>query len=271
MEGNLQEDTGTKLTDMDTKKTLLVIPYLREGAQGGELETAVNGWIKNFKGNLKIVVVGDDTPITRKLQMEGKISVAVLHRRPENASEPSLDIVCKMVWVMSHFANSFKGCIWSNDDIYPVNPVAMKDIKALKGVGKDLTGKDGSSNYFQRAMARTRRLLLEAGKPIYNYSSHCPKWFDFERLQEVLDKFNCYKTPLLIESLYFNYWYTHPKAVRINVNAPGNRFKCGIYEANYDLAKLTEEMKRGVLFVNNSSVGYRKELILTIREFIKNS
>jgi len=255
------------MNDMEKKQTLLLIPYLRAGAQGGELETAVNGWLKYFQGDLRICVIGDDTPITRKLQREGKITVAVLPRRAEDASEPALDIVRKMKWAISYFDGEFDGCIWSNDDIYPVAPVTISDIKVLKGVGADLTGNISSPNHFQRAMYRTREVLQSVGRPVYNYSSHCPRWFYFKRLATLMNSFALLSTPLLIESLYFNYWYTNPKAVRVNVNKPGNRFKCGLYTDDHEanLRTLKEALERGVLFVNHSPKGWSEALILAIR------
>lgn len=258
---------------MKEKKTLLIIPYLRAAAQGGELETAVNGWLKNFKGDLQIAIIGDESPVVKKLVTQQKVVFLPSERDPKHAKEPALDIARKMRYAMSFFANNpladnFSGCIWSNDDIYPVNPVTLKDIKALKWIRTEMTGNPESANYFQRSMYRSAVALREAGKPAHNHCTHLPNWFDFGRLKEVLDAYDCDNTPHLIGCLYYNHWYTSPKAVRIDVSKPGNRYKVGVYTRNYDLDSLRKQIEAGTLFVNNSSAGYSKELILAVRKYI---
>lgn len=251
---------------MTTKKILLVIPYLAAEAQGGELETAVNGWRKNFKGSLDIVVIGDDTPITKKLEAEDKIQ-HVLMSRGIDSNEPAIDIAHKMLSIIERYANDYKGCIWSNDDIYPVNPISLSDIKLLKTTGSELVGAEDSENHFKRNMFRTQVALQEAGKPIYNYSNHLPNWFDFERLFKIIDEFKCTEVPYLINSLYFNYYYPNEKSIRVNVNEPDNGYKYAVY-GDLDVLTLRNEIERGVLFINNTQEGYSPGLILTIREYL---
>lgn len=257
---------------MKEKKTLLIIPYLPAAAQGGELETAVNGWLKNFKGDLRIAVIGDESPVVNRLLAQGKLECHIpLTRLPEHAKEPTLDIARKMRRVMDSFGTSDNppsGCIWSNDDIYPVNPVTLKDIKALKWIGSEMTGKPDSANYFLRSMFRSAAALRRAGKPVRNYCAHLPSWFDFGRLKEVLDTYDCDNTPHLIGCLYYNHWYTNPKILLVDVNKPGNRFKVGVYTKDYDLNSLCKRIEDGVLFVNNSGAGYSADLIHTVRKYI---
>lgn len=264
MEDHIQEDSETLNTNqMETKKTLLVIPYLMSGAQGGELETSVNGWIRHFMGSLEIVVIGDRSPVAAKLEKEGKAKVIELGRKMEHAGEPALDIARKIAHVISLYAPYHKGCIWTNDDIYPVNSIRMHDITMLKWVGDNLSGDVRSDNYFRRSMARTRKALVDDGKPIRNYSSHCPKWYDFSRMSEVFRHFGCETNPHLIESLYFNYWYPG-RAVRVNVNRPHNGIKLGLYRSGYDLGEV-ESALRDVKFVNHSREGYSLDLIRLVR------
>lgn len=247
------------------KETMLVIPYLLSGAQGGELETAVNGWIRNYTGALRIVVIGDMSHVVAKLQNEGKVEFIPAPRSKEHSVEPALDIAAKMSIVIGMFGPEYKGCIWSNDDIYPVNRITMKCIRSLKIIADDMGGNPDSDNHFQRNMYRTRETLRKAGKPTYNYCVHLPAWYDFARLSDLLDEYRCEEVPHLISCLYFNHYYTKERCVRINVPASGSTYKFGVYSRNVPVEDVRKAMESGVLFVNNSNGGWSKELILAVR------
>lgn len=253
---------------MTDNTTLLVIPYLAAGAQGGELETAVDGWRRNFDGNLRMVIIGDRDSVTARLERKGLAELMDCPRDPAHMKEPALDISAKMRRVSREFDGFFSGCIWSNDDIYPVNRVSPDDIRTLKIIGEHMGGRADSPNWFQRGLHRTGTALRAEGLPDRNYCAHLPGWYSFDRLDDLLDTFGCDTVPHIINSLYYNYYFPDAHEPRVNVSLPGNRWKLGLYSHCADMDAVRRAMEAGVLFVNNSPEGYSPELIRTVRNFI---
>jgi len=248
-----------------------VIPYVAKGAQGWELDTAVRGWHKYFQGPFRMVIIGNWTPIVEQLVKEGKAESMQIERLQAHTSEPALDIVRKMTQIIEQFRSQYKGCVWANDDMYPVNPVSLASIRVLKVLSSSLGGDINSPNYFSRAMYRTRKALEARDLPIYNYSNHLPQWFNFNSLESVLETFDCANVPHLIKSLYNNVCYPKDGCFRVNVSRP-NSFKFGVYGSPDTgvIAAVRSAMESGVQFINNSNKGYSRELIDAVRERIFN-
>lgn len=254
---------------METKtEKLLVIPYLASDAQGGELETAVNGWIAKCDDILRIVIIGDESAVVKRLCKECKAEFVECPRAKEHAGEPALDIAHKMRKIIALYGDKYKGCIWSYDDIYPVNKIAFTAIRSLKIIANDMNGNEKSPNHFQRNMFRTKEALIKAGKPTYNYCTHLPVWYDFNKLEQLLTEFNCDFEPYLINALYYNWYYDKPSSRRIDVSAPGNKYKLGLYGNGVTPEDVYKAVDSGVRFINNSEKGWSRELILAVRKAI---
>lgn len=253
-------------TKNDKTEKLLIIPYRADAAQGGELETAVNGWVANYDGALRIVIIGDGSAVVRRLCSEGKAEFVECHVAVQHLGEPALDITHKMRVAMALYGKDYKGCIWSYDDIYPVNRITFASICSLKIIADDMKGNEQSSNHFLRNMYRTREALVKARKTTYNYCTHLPVWYDFDKLGTLLTEFNCNETPHLINALYFNYYFAPGR--RINVSAPGNKYKLGVYSGGITAEEVYKAVDDGVRFINNSEKGWSPELIVAVRKMI---
>lgn len=244
-----------KKATMTKLPALVVIPYLAAGAKGGELQAAVFGWLHNFKADFKVVIVGDYHPICD--QLKDQVTLIKCDRVSTN---PPLEVAAKMFMIMKKYPD-YPGMIWTNDDIYPVNPFKLSDVKALKIIGQ-LNGNADSKNIFSRNMHKTKAALKAAGLPTRNYSTHLPVYYDFKKLRILEEEYHILSESYLIQSLYHNRFYVNPDANYINVHTPGNRYKLGIYDTTKPVA--TDKDFAGVIWVNHSNECYSDQLIANI-------
>lgn len=251
-------DIGVIETPDPEKPVHVIIPYLKTSAQGRELEFAVKGWKKHFKEDFKIVIVGDSEPF-----MDGDDQIVYLPHTPSQKNPP-LDIVEKMLLVIASLPQ-VDGFVWSNDDIYAVNDFDLTDVKVLKSIGL-LAGDLKSTNPFQVNMAKTAQLLKKEGRPIRNFSTHLPVWYDVEKLLELIELYEMDKESYLIHSLYFNYFYPSRVPLKLSINF--DNYKCGIYRPNpnMDIVRRAFEDK---VWINNSPEGYIPELIKLLDKHYK--
>lgn len=245
--------------------TLVVIPYAPGMAQGWELKTAVHGWRKYFQGDAHIVVIGESSGMVRTLLEEKAIDEHIERETPLYTPDRPREIEFSSIirFIIESFGKDYPGFVKTDDDIYPVNPFTLADVKRPKWVQRDLVGDPTDDNHFQRAMYNTRVLLEKEGLPKANYSSHCPRYYDFKKLAAMMDRFDCDNIPLLHESLYLN---LYNKQAKVMVNGNQNMYKHSIYGV-FDRDALIEAIKSGVRWVNNTVDTYDIEIIRTIEEY----
>lgn len=223
----------------------VVIPYLASAAKGHELMYALRGWAEFFP-EAYIVIIGDKPDFT---------SDEVLHIPGLNLhSQPQLDIASK---IMQAIASDLvtEEFIWSNDDIYPINPIYLEDITDLKCVGKlNPDNKNFSPGYADK-VRKTKEELHYARYPQWNYSTHTPFYFKKEKMAKVFAKYSPDEKPLLISSLYFNSVF--PKEIPAVIT--GDK-KCDfigyIYRENPDLDVLAQAFQERK-FINHNNAGYQ--------------
>lgn len=236
------------------KKILVCIPYLKAGAQGNELELAVAGWKRHFKEDFVLVIVGDDEPF-----MEGDDQIIHLPHTCVANGNPPLDIIQKMLLVINRFPE-YQGMVWANDDMYAINNFDLNDVKLLKCIGL-LAGDANSSNHFQRNMAKTAKVLKDAGKSLWNYATHLPVYYEFEKLLELIEMHNLEKESHLVGSLYFNTFF--PDRIPLKLDITFDNFKCGIYRPNPNMDIVRAAFKNKI-WINNSQSGYVPDVMSLI-------
>lgn len=252
---------------MSEKKTttLVVIPYAPGKAQGWELKTSVHGWRKYFQGDAHIVTIGERSEMVDILLGEGALSEHI--ERPVPSVYPferprELEFAAIARFIIERFGKEYSGFVKTDDDIYPINPFTLADVKRPKWVNNELTGDADDPNHFRRAMYNTRQALAAAGLPVLNYSSHCPRWYDMAKLAAMLDRFDCDNVPHLHESLYYN-TYFKAGAAKADVSKDGNLYKYGVY-GEFDAADLEKAWRAGCRWVNNTVESYDIDIIKTI-------
>ena len=221
----------------------VVIPYCKEYAQGNELLFAIRSWYKNARFPFHIFVIGDAED-----WMDGENVTWI--DCPRVSDIPSVDTLHKLHEILTYTAVTER-FVWTNDDIYLMNPVSVPHIVLPKVLGP--LNPKGYNGHYRAAMERTIEMLTEAGLPLLNYGTHTPVMFKKSNLKALLpgDDVNA-KTGVLFTSLYFNSvntahparldWRTDPFLLPVVSKAPDE--------------KLVNELLRNKVFMNNARSGY---------------
>lgn len=221
----------------------VVIPYCKEYAQGNELLFAIRSWYKNARFPFHIFVIGDAEDW---MDSENVTWIDC----PRVSDIPSVDTLHKLHEILTYTAVTER-FIWTNDDIYLMNPVSVPHIVLPKVLGT--LNPAAYNGHYRAAMERTIEMLTEAGLPLLNYGTHTPVMFKKSNLKALLpgDDVNA-KTGVLFTSLYFNSvntahparldWRTDPFLLPVVSKAPDE--------------KLVNELLRNKVFMNNARSGY---------------
>lgn len=221
----------------------VVIPYCKEYAQGNELLFAIRSWYKNARFPFHIFVIGDYED-----WMDGENVTWI--DCPRVSDIPSVDTLHKLHEILTYTAVT-EHFVWTNDDIYLMNPVSVPHIVLPKVLGP--LNPKGYNGHYRAAMERTIEMLTEAGLPLLNYGTHTPVMFKKSNLKALLpgDDVNA-KTGVLFTTLYFNSvntahparldWRTDPFLLPVVSKAPDE--------------KLVNELLRNKVFMNNARSGY---------------
>lgn len=223
----------------------VVIPYIKEFAQGNELQMALRGWDKHFKEDFRVVVIGDREP-----WMNDQVDVIECKRIGNN---PPIDIAHKMLLAIESDLVSEK-FIWSNDDQYLVSPCVLADFETLKCEGR--LKEPFPNNLYGRNKKATTELLKEAKKPTFDFSTHTPFVFEKEKLADLIEEFELTKNAHLISSLYYNWFF--PDFVPLRMNLEVDNIKVGVYRPNANFGKLKQLIPQKKL-VSNSQSGWTEE------------
>ena len=222
----------------------VVIPYCKEYAQGNELLFALRSWYKYAKFPFRIVIIGDredwmDTANLTFIEM------------PRLSDIPSVDTLHKL-WMAFYAEEVSDEFIWSNDDIYLINPVTLPHILLPKVLGK--LNPAAYNGHYRAAMERTIEMLTEAGLPMLNYGTHTPVMFEKKFFENYVpeDNFQA-QTGVLFTSVYFNNlthighpaylnWRTDPFLLPVVSKSPDE--------------KVVNELLKNKVFMNNARSGY---------------
>lgn len=221
----------------------VVIPYCKEYAQGNELLFALRSWYKNARFPFRIVVIGD-----REDWMDSENLTFI--ECPRVSDIPSVDTLHKLR-VALNSAEVTERFIWSNDDIYLMNPVSLAHIELPKVLGP--LNPAAYNGHYRAAMERTIKELTEISRPILNYGTHTPVIFEKKNFSgQFPEDPEQYKIGILFTSAYFNLfnevhpvkldWKTDPFLLPVVSKSPNE--------------KLVNELLRNKVFMNNARSGY---------------
>ena len=170
--------------------------------------------------------------------------------RPRVADLPGVDPPHKLHETLTYAAVT-EHFIWTNDDIYLMNPTSRAHIEVPKVRG--LLNPSAFSGHYRAAMERTIEMLTDAGLLLLDYGTHTPVMFSKSKLKELLPADDVKaKAGVLFTSLYFNTvnkahparldWRTDPFLLPVVSKAPDEKY--------------VNELLRNKVFLNNANSGY---------------
>lgn len=221
----------------------VVIPYCREYAQGKELLFALRSWQKNVRFGINIVVIGD-----REDWFSEEITFIEHKRISDNAQVDTLaklKIAVESPEVTERF-------VWTNDDIYVMNPITLAHIEVPKVMG--ILNPDKFKGIYAENLERTKALLEKNHLPCLNYGTHTPILFCKALLAEMFARFpEIEEGGYLFSSVYYNSlpYPTQP----VYLDWPTDQVLLPVVSQNPDEKKVLDLLSRKA-FMNNAVSGY---------------
>lgn len=238
------------------EKYLVVIPYFLSGAQGREIEYAVAGWRKHFMEPYQIVIVGDHVPVCDSGDDITFIPCERVPEQEEHNYRPHIDFVNKFKKVRAVFPDS-KGFIYGSDDCYAVNNFDIVDIKLIKQNGPDITINNYPPTKWEKEKKKTKDLLRKEGYPTRNFVTHLPLWIEWDKLEELWNRYDMEHNSYIFEDLYFNIFFSDRIPAQLHVDH--DNFKCGVYRSNPRISYIEKAFKDKI-WIQNSVEGWIPEL-----------
>ena len=196
-------------------KTLVLIPHLPPGQQGHELTLAIAGWRKHFKTPHQIAIMGENLPtIPGIINVESK-------RVPDVPGEyrPHLDYVSCARKARAMFPET-DGFVVAGDDVFAVNDFTLDDVKRPKvqELWIPTVGAKNHPNPWRRNLAKTGIVCRRDGLETFNWTTHLPHYYEWDKLFALYDKYDCDHNSYVIENLYFNYYQPETRPYLLNRN-----------------------------------------------------
>ena len=238
---------------------LVVIPWLPSAQQGKELTWAVAGWRRHFKHPHRIVVVGEG--------VTGKVPAGCTAvESPRVADVPGmyrqhLDYVSCLRKVRAAFPDS-EGYIMVADDCYAVNDFDMTEVCFLKQIADTFAGVQVAANGWLVDKWRTAQALKAEGWPCRNCTTHLPQFFEWDKWEALVQRYEMDRVSYTIEDLYYNIYY--PRRVFFQL-CPEDNLKFGLYEQGITAERIRRVMARKI-WLTNSPVGWSADLEAVLAE-----
>lgn len=239
----------------------VVIPYVRKEAQGRELELAIEGWIRHFKEDFRIVVVGDFHPCLDNYP--GKVNWIQQTHRPYASPEdylPHIDIAYKLnTFILNWMLD--KEFIYASDDVYAVRDFTLDDIRVPGWRLPNVPPVHPSTTGWAKDLSRTHEVLRRLDYPERHYVTHAPVVFEKQAFLGIKEAFKLTQKSYVFEDLYFN--IHRPLAPRRDLSKVEALCK---FIINYGLtAPKRGEIERDVkiwkpIFLNNGTAGWSQDL-----------
>ena len=237
------------------KETLVVLPYVQNRSQGKEIRLTLNGWKKYCGFKYHFIVIGefDETLINDYPWVEFIYKKRVDWRSDQYI--PHLDMMSKFKYVMEKYSGEYNGFIYMTDDNYAVKPFTLEDITSIYYLNPSFTGReDQPASYWNHDKWKTRQLLDREGLPHVNYTTHFPYYMEFDKLKEIMSKYNLLEESYVFDDIYFNY-FSHPAPLQVNC------IRLGIWsKKDFDEKFQNAVNDPNIKFICNSVEGWSKEL-----------
>jgi hypothetical protein len=217
----------------DNKKTI-VIPFISGPLNSLELRYALRSIHTNFipSHDLNLVIIGDKPDWLEN----------AIHIPTERISGMDY-MVFKDTWNKINIATQLEGIgsgfFYSYDDIFFIKHITPNQLylpRALQNIStiKEPFANSNASRKWKKIIQSTiHQLELRDIYPIYNFETHCPRYYKVLEMKNIIDNFNTIEHPLQMATLYFNLTCKNP----IVIGADGGNFKFSP-ESNMTLKEL---------------------------------
>lgn len=222
--------------------TSVVIPYCKEFAQGKELLYALRSWDKNCCFPANFVVIGD-----KEDWFSDEIHFIECPRVSDN---PSVDTYHKLKVALESdlVTDDF---IWTNDDIYVLQPIDLSHIQLPKVLGPLDTSK--YKGFYRENMQRTIDCLKQLGAACQNYGTHTPVMFNKASWLGMIAKLDEQITQgMLYTSIYFN--LQQPQVTAVTLDWRKDPFLLPVISQNPSTEVVKSLLPK--MFLNNARSGY---------------
>lgn len=222
--------------------TSVVIPYCKEFAQGKELMYALRSWNKNCCFPADFVVIGD-----KEEWFSDEIHFIECPRVSDN---PSVDTYHKLKVALESdlVTDDF---IWTNDDIYVLQPIDLSHIQLPKVLGPLDTSK--YKGFYRENMQRTIDCLKQLGAACQNYGTHTPVMFNKASWLGLIAKLDEQITQgMLYTSIYFN--LQQPQVTAFTLDWRKDPFLLPVVSQNPSTEVVKSLLPK--MFLNNARSGY---------------
>ena len=222
--------------------TSVVIPYCKEFAQGKELLYALRSWDKNCCFPADFVVIGD-----KEDWFSDEIHFIECPRVSDN---PSVDTYHKLKVALESdlVTDDF---IWTNDDIYVLQPIDLSHIQLPKVLGPLDTSK--YKGFYGENMQRTIDCLKQLGAACQNYGTHTPVMFNKASWLGLIAKLDEQITQgMLYTSIYFN--LQQPQVTAVTLDWRKDPFLLPVVSQNPSTEVVKSLLPK--MFLNNARSGY---------------
>lgn len=222
--------------------TSVVIPYCKEFAQGKELLYALRSWDKNCCFPADFVVIGD-----KEEWFSDEIHFIECPRVSDN---PSVDTYHKLKVALERdlVTDDF---IWTNDDIYVLQPIDLSHIQLPKVLGPLDTSK--YKGFYRENMQRTIDCLKQLGAACQNYGTHTPVMFNKASWLGLIAKLDEQITQgMLYTSIYFN--LQQPQVTAVTLDWRKDPFLLPVVSQNPSIEVVKSLLPK--MFLNNARSGY---------------
>lgn len=222
--------------------TSVVIPYCKEFAQGKELLYALRSWDKNCCFPADFVVIGD-----KEDWFSDEIHFIECPRVSDN---PSVDTYHKLKVALESdlVTDDF---IWTNDDIYVLQPIDLSHIQLPKVLGPLDTSK--YKGFYRENMQCTIDCLKQLGAACQNYGTHTPVMFNKASWLGLIAKLDEQITQgMLYTSIYFN--LQQPQVTAVTLDWRKDPFLLPVVSQNPSIEVVKSLLPK--MFLNNARSGY---------------
>lgn len=234
--------------------TTVVIPYVKNKAQGNELKMALRSFDKFLRFGVNVVIIGD-----REEWMSDVVTVIEHECVSDN---PQIDVLekLKLAIAADEVTDKF---IWSNDDIYLVAPVMLAHIEVPKNKG--ILRPELYKGIYRDNMERTVALLADF--PKLDFGTHTPVVYEKQSLVDMFERFPELNTGgYLISSVYFNTLFPEFDPISsIELNWQSDNIALSIVSKQPDHKKFQELVSKKI-FLNNAESGYSDFLMKYLLE-----
>ncbi len=222
----------------NTQKKCIVIPYIMGPLDGIELKFALRSIHYNLVGNFNVILLGDKPSWCKNV-------THIPMERIKGMMYNTFMDQCTKIKTAMELSYIGSGFIYMYDDTFFMQKIKLQEIQELKAWEnmtdvKQWFKKTSASKRWCDIMKKTLNILQEKNLPIYNYETHCPRYFNVRNLKKLYAEYAPQMEPFQISTLYFNTFYKN-KEPRI-LKPWGDNFKLGIYN-HIPLNKLMKKIR----------------------------